>query len=85
MDITWPAAVIAIALLAFIGCVLCFLLREKRIDSENTIRFSCIGLIVLIIVIVAFIPIANHDVVSGLLTLAGTALGYIIRDVTKKP
>lgn len=81
---TWPDATVAVALLSFISVLLIFLLKEKRIDSENTVRFACIGVGVLIIVIVAFVPMSNDKAVSALTALAGTVFGYIIRDATKK-
>lgn len=81
---TWPTTCFGIASLFFIGTILCFLLREKRIDSENTIRFACIGVVVLVIIIVAFVPIPNQPALSGIAALGGTALGYVIRDKSNR-
>jgi|GEM_PF-5106024 len=80
----WPnVVVIALALLFSFG-LLALLLKEKRIDSENTIRFACIAAGLLIVIIVAFVPIANDKASSGLIALGGTIFGYVICDVAKK-
>jgi len=81
---TWETVVTIGLLLGFAAVLLLFLLKEKRIDSENTMRFACIAVGVLIIIIVSFIPLANDKVTSGLIAFGGTLFGYVIRDMTKK-
>lgn len=80
----WPTVVVIFLLLLFYFGLLAMLLRWKAIDSENTIRFACIAGGLLIVITVAFVPIANDKVSSGLIALAGTIFGYVIRDVAKK-
>ncbi len=79
----WPTVAALCLLLAFVMGIFIYLLKVKRIDSENTIRFACITVGVLIIVIVALVPIANGSVSTGLIGLVGTIFGYVIRDVAR--
>lgn len=80
----WQSVAAIGLLLLFAAVLLLVLLKEKRIDSENTIRFAAIAVGVLIIIILAFVPLANDTISSGLIAFGGTLLGYVIRDVTKK-
>lgn len=80
----WQSVATIGLLLLFAAVLLLVLLKEKRIDSENTIRFASIAVGVLIIVILAFVPVANDKIASGLIAFGGTLFGYVIRDVTKK-
>ncbi len=80
---TWPTFGALSLVLLFVTVILVTLLLAKRIDSENTIRFACITVVIVIIVIVSFVLIPSSTVSTGLIGLAGTIIGYIIRDIAK--
>jgi 4-amino-4-deoxy-L-arabinose transferase-like glycosyltransferase len=82
---TWPEVAMGSAVLAFCAIVLVTLLRTKAISDPNTLRVAALVMIIAAVVI-AFSVRGNNDAATALLALAGTALGFVIRDsVSNKP
>ena len=78
---SWPSVAALVAVLAFVFFVFRILLKEKAIAQENTIRFALIVVGVVLAAVIVFVPVANPNVVSGLVGILGAIFGYVIRDI----
>lgn len=61
---------------AFVSLLL--LLRWKRIDSDNTVFFACVILLVYVVAILALLPQAASDkLVVGLISIGSGVVGFL--------
>jgi len=75
-----PGAIIMLGMiLVFSYAIFRFLLSEKPVAHENTMRFSALLASLTIVLVVAVFPLES-EISSGLIGLAGTIIGYFIRD-----
>ena len=66
-----------IVICLFLGVMLWKLMKEKRIDSPNTLKFALILLSAALIMLAVFSPVAEKAQMAIIL-LAGTVLGYAL-------
>ena|SRR2546425_3885636 len=79
MTVANPDILIA-TLVAFL--VLGYLLSVKRIDSNNTLYFACVIVLLYIIAVVALLsPAANDKVLLGLISIGSAIIGFLSRGV----
>jgi len=69
-------------LLAFVS--LGYLLHVKRIDSNNTLFFACVIVLLYVVCVVAVLPQdADNRVVMGLVSIGSALVGFLSRGIVE--